>query len=713
VLFVAFLLFCPAGSQATGKITGDGDKLIDRYALVTRHNPVVSEADPLTPLSIGNGEFAFTADVTGLQTFPEFYHKGIPLCTQSQWGWHTFPNPENYRIEDTLRYYDTYGRNVGYPYQFKEGRAGEAAKWLRENPHRLHLGQIGLKIKMANGFDVAVEDLKNVKQNLDLWSGQLTSCFEVETEPVAVRTCCHPYMDMIAVRIESRLLNTGRVGVIIQFPYGSPDKAAADWGKPELHKTTLISESENRADFLRTLDADQYYTAVVWSKNCRLKQVQQHIYALYPKKGNTLEFVCAFSSKPIKSKLPSFAKTQKACTKYWKDFWGRGGAIDLSKSKDPRANELERRIVLSQYLTAIQCAGSMPPQETGLTFNSWYGKFHLEMHWWHAVHFSLWGRHQLFEKSLWWYDSILSKAKETAERQGYTGARWPKMVGPDGREGPSTIGPFLIWQQPHPIYYAELCYRAEPKRKTLKKYKTIVFETADLMASYAVWRENEERYVLGPPLIPAQEIFPPEKTYNPTFELAYWAFGLETAQKWRQRLGLPRNPKWDDVLNKLSDLPVKDGLYVNAESHPDTFTDPAQRRDHPSLLAALGMLPPGKMADPEIMRRTLRKVFESWEWSQTWGWDYPMVAMTAARVGEPELAVDALLLDRPKNRYLLNGHCFQNKNDLPVYLPGNGGLLTAAAMMAAGWDGAPDKHAPGFPDDGNWIVQWEGLKPLP
>jgi hypothetical protein len=38
----------------------------------------------------------------------------------------------------------------------------------------------------------------------------------------------------------------------------------------------------------------------------------------------------------------------------------------LAHSKDKRAIELERRVVLSQYLTAIQCSGSMPPQETGL-----------------------------------------------------------------------------------------------------------------------------------------------------------------------------------------------------------------------------------------------------------------------------------------------------------------------------------------------------------
>ena len=86
--------------------------------------------------------------------------------------------------------------------------------------------------------------------------------------------------------------------------------------------------------------------------------------------------------------------------------------------------------------------------------------------------------------------------------------------------------------------------------------------------------------------------------------------------------------------------------------------------------------------------------------------------MCAARLGRPELAVDALLMDTPKNLYRANGHNHQ-RSGLTVYLPGNGALLYAVAMMAAGWDGAPSRHAPGFPDDGTWVVRWEGLKPAP
>jgi len=50
---------------------------------------------------------------------------------------------------------------------------------------------------------------------------------------------------------------------------------------------------------------------------------------------------------------------------------------------------------------------------------------------------------------------------------------------------------------------------------------------------------------------------------------------------------------------------------------------------------------------------------------------------------------------------------------LPLYLPGNGALLLAAGMMAAGWDGTGNRHAPGFPDDGSWTVSFENILPMP
>jgi hypothetical protein len=111
------------------------------------------------------------------------------------------------------------------------------------------------------------------------------------------------------------------------------------------------------------------------------------------------------------------------------------------------------------------------------------------------------------------------------------------------------------------------------------------------------------------------------------------------------------------------------------------------------------------------MRNTLYWVWDNWNWDKTWGWDYPMTAMNAARLGEPEKAIGALLMDKRTNTYLTNGHNYQDDR-LRIYLPGNGGLLTAIAMMCAGWDGCTTTN-PGFPKDGGWNVKWENLQKLP
>ena len=446
------------------------DSPIDRRALVERHCPVLHEHDPLAPLTVGNGEFAFTADITGLQTFSEAYRDGIPLSTQSNWGWHTFPNPASFLLASAMREYDAQGRKVAYA----SITSNDAGKWLRENPHRLGLGRIGFVLTKEDGTHAKLEDLHAIEQKLDLWSGMLHSCFELEGQPVDVVTTCHPKADLLAVRVGSPLIRLGRLKVAFRFPYGSGrfGKEPEDWTQPDAHETQVVAHKKKSTQLLRTLDDDSHHVLITHSPSCRFTEAGEHEFQLAPSsEKDGFEFSAAFSLARFQNGPPAVSETLSAGREYWEQFWTSGGAIDFSGSTDPRAHELERRVVLSQYLTAIQCSGSVPPQETGLTFNSWYGKFHLEMHWWHAVHFALWGRMDLLEKSLPWYKSILPMARKTARLQGYRGARWPKMIGPDGREGPSGVGVFLIWQQPHPIYYAELCYRAIPSEETLKRYQ--------------------------------------------------------------------------------------------------------------------------------------------------------------------------------------------------------------------------------------------------
>jgi hypothetical protein len=274
-----------------------------------------------------------------------------------------------------------------------------------------------------------------------------------------------------------------------------------------------------------------------------------------------------------------------------------------------------------------------------------------------------------------------------------------------------------------------------------------VFQTAEMLATWVYFERKEQRFILGPPMIPAQENFDPLTTFNPTFELEYWRFGIETAQQWKLRLGLKRDPKWDNVLFRLSKLPEKNGLYLAAESQPDLWerarsaecskgktAETCPNRDHPSFVAALGLLP-GWGADRETMRRTLKAVVSDWDLRQTWGWDWPMLAMTATRLDEPEMAVNFLLSDAKNFNFGSSGmtprvHLDQNVAELlgnapsaspdgpgyrraaETYFPSNGALLLAVGLMVAGGSDVVELN-PGFPPNGQWIVHSEGIHSLP
>lgn len=691
-----------AGLAALGVAGGcSRQAAIDREALVARNNPQVARLDSLASLSVGNGEFAVTVDATGLQTFPELYSKGVPLGTQSQWGWHSFANPEKLTHDETLRDYD-FGRGRTEPYsvQFNEpGRPKRAADWYRVNPHRLHLGTIGFE-------GLTPGQVEDVAQTLDLWQGRIDSRFTVDGRSVEVTTVCHPERDMLAADIRT----AAALPVVIRFAYptGGHCDDACDWTRDEAHKSELVAQGDGHALIRRTLDATTYYVDLHFS-GAALAQTGRNRFVLTPDSEHyTLR--AEFCAEPPALPAPDTEAVIAAAADYWRSYWSDGAAVDFSRCKDSRAAELERRVVLSQYLLGIQCAGSYPPQETGLTYNSWFGKFHLEMIWWHQAQFALWGREELLARTLKWYSSVEPVAREIARRQGFEGLRWMKMTDPSGIEAPSKVGSFLIWQQPHYIYLAELIYRANPTEETLKTYYDLVQKTARFMASFAEYDGLGNRYILRG-AIPAQETLRAAETVNSPFELSYWHFALSTAQKWRERMGEGRNLQWDELIDKLSPLAAKDGLYLAAETAEDTYKDIRFTSDHMAVLGALGILPACPLVRDDLMHNTFDWIYDNWNWGRTWGWDYPMTAMNAVRLGEPEKALDALLMEKRTNTYLVNGHNYQDAR-LRCYLPGNGGLLTAVALMCAGWDGCTVEN-PGFPKNGRWDVRWEGLKPMP
>ncbi|MBQ4380576.1 MAG: hypothetical protein II806_04795 [Bacteroidaceae bacterium] len=742
LLFLPRVAFCQVDGY-TGASEQSTEK-IDRKAVLKRNNPKVTAVDTLASLSVGNGRFATTVDVTGMQSFPEVYKNGVPLCAMSEWGWHSFPNTENLKAEEsrqTVRF-PFRDHDEVYAVEYKRGGRQQAATtYFRVNPHRLNLGTIGLSYVDETGRKWTPADITDINQELKLQTGTIESQFKVGGERVEVTTACMPDRAAMIYNVKSPLLKSGQLMVTVRFSYPTGKHAddANDWTKADRHRSKIVMTSPRSAVIERTIDNTTYYLILRWEGNATFEETGKHQFVLKSKEGK-LSFEAEYKTPSnFKSSLNredlggsldlggSFAAVEN----YWKKFWHSSGFVDFSACSDSRAKELERRVVLSQYLTQINCAGGMPPQETGLTYNSGFGRPHLEMTWWHAVHFALWGRSDVLGNMMKWYNDVAAvEARKIAERQGFKGVRWMKMTDPWAGEAPSNTGSFLIWQQPHYIYMAEDMYRANPTKQTLEQYAELVEQTAAWMADFVVKDSVSGTYQLRGATA-MQETMTKANSYNHPFELAYWRYGLLTAQQWRERQGQKRCAEWDEIIGKLSPLPMENDVYVagSAYKEPTKQVTAEQdewglgaaglelksRSDHPAVLGACGLIPSGAnypMYNQEVMRKTLQWVLQNWNWNTTWGWDYGMTAMAAARLGERQTAVDMLLTDKVKNRYLVSGHNFQTADRLRLYLPGNGSLLTAVAMMCAGWEGCPNVSNPGFPQDGKWNVRWEGLRKM-
>jgi len=759
---------------------------IDRYALVSRHNVEIRAFDANAPIQVGNGEFAFGMDATGLQSF-------VPFNTMSQWGWHSSPLPEGVKVSDyqwQLR--PTHGREVPYP--LPDPAHSAISAWLAGNEHRINLGRIGFLFTKQDGSQATEKDLTDVDQKLDLWSGTVTSRYEIDHVPVTVVTACAPNEDEVAVQVQSPLIRQGRLSVFLDAPADDTrqfNNFVGTWGEPQGF-TLLQPQGPQAAEFVHSMPGTgaDTYARLQWSAGTLLKPsktgpelkiekaiwaagdhqidatdtlrkkmrgsglvitatnenlggdpqigVAKHLHLEYSLDGrdksqdfnenddvvidgneslrryrlqpapnqDSFDFTCGFSPKPFQKEIDNAPKAINDSKKSWRDYWTNGGAIDLSGSTDPRWKELERRIVLSQYLMRVNEFGSNPPQESGLVNNGWFGRFHLEMTWWHAAHWALWNQPQQIQRTREFYQRLLPIAESAAKKQGYQGARWPKCIGPQGREWPHDIHSFLIWQQPHPIMFAELDYRAHPNPETLKGWWPIVKATANFLSSYAYLSPDSQKYELGPPLQVVSENAPEYTAHNPTFELGYWRYGLRTALDWQKRLHQSPDPTWSRVLANLAPLPKQDDTYVLYEGVPDFWKN--YNFEHPALIGTYGMLP-GDGVDQETFKTTLDRIGQVWNFDRTWGWDYPMLAMAAARNGEPGKAVDYLLQNSPNFQFDERG--LATGGPFP-YFPSNGALLYAAAMMAAGWDGSQG-HAPGFPKDGSWTVRYENLLRAP
>ncbi|KAL0940742.1 uncharacterized protein CTRU02_203505 [Colletotrichum truncatum] len=687
---------------------------IDRQKVVQSFNPRRNATSPETPLQVGNGNFAFGADITGLQTFS-------PFATMSTWGYHNFSlptTPGQTSIEDYKgTEWWTHGRLVQY--NMANPTNNDIANWLRENPHRINLGIIGLSFDSGNvSTDGVTEDMLGDKEQiLDMWAGVILSSFTYKNTPIKVETRVDPNSDTVAVSIESALLSSGDLSVFFDFPYPTNDKFGAPFmgvfNQTNKHKTSLSSCSGgNQAKIHHDLTTAQYDLRLKWDSGKGNGTVKaptdgSHRYLLSTSGSDKLRFTANFApSRP--STQAKFDKVVNTAQEWWASYWSNGAFVDMTGTADAKATELQRRTIQSQYLVAVNSASDYPPQESGLVNNGWFGKFHMEMILWHTLQFARWNHFPLFSRSLpGTYVKLLPSSLARASTQGYAGARWGKMTDPSAIDSPGEINTLLIWQQPHPMYFAELEYRHAPTADTLAKWDEVLTATADFMASFAFYNQSTGVYDLGPPMYPVSENTNPNATVNPTFELAYWRFGLDVAISWKSRLGEKAPEAWKTVRDKLAPLPVVDDTYPVYEGIPNMWKNLTTVQDHPAMSGIFGLLPPpssGPGLNRTVLETTAAKIWELWDLDESFGWDFPMLAMNSLRLGDARRAVEYLL--HPTFQFDDAGYPVGGTRVPTPYFPSSSSLLLAVAMMAGGWDDAKGPH---FPE--GWNVTVEGFVP--
>ena len=702
---------------------------LDRDEILARHRIVTTSIDELLP--IGNGNFCFNVDGTGMQTF-----SGDVL---SHWGWFAEPLPDKYSWKDvpaTGTYWK--GRlSGGDPFPADKG---DLYGWIRNNPHQANLARV--RLTSANGEPIKKEQIVDVRRSLDLATGLHVSTFLLDGAPVAVVTTVGSDVNLdstVALRVESPMIRQGTLRVAIDFPYPTLQRGAwtGEFGSERAKTTTRIERKDDACVFVDRTLITEYAEGVVgnFSHAARVDAqgggvaIEENAIVVKGRENATeLDVLLTFDGgdycgAPCDRSTrdmdpPTVDDVERQSRERWANFWRTGGAVDLSGSEDPRWFELERRIVLSQFVLRTNSAGSWPSSESGLmAICPWSGRFHMEMVWQHLSHWWVWDRAELADDAIKIYWQVAPAARALAEQLGYKGLKWQKEIAPDGRTAPWVGNLALLWKQPHPIHFAELDYRRNPTKENLEKWQEIVEQTAEHMADYATRDENGV-YHLDPVMPPDEQGF----TKDDLFDLAYWRWALDVANNRRERLGLPRNPKWDDVRDNLAPLPQKDGFYVHSAEWLDTFEK--RKWEHPDLVGIWGVVPPTDAVDRATAERTLERIEKEWDWNRCWGWDFPWLAIAGARLQRPDLALEGLMTDAVCNRYGLSGVNLGGpsaRGGKGAYLPGNAALLYAIAGMCAGFDetssdGATANDdmpqsgdaAPGFPD--GWQVKWENLK---
>lgn len=584
---------------------------------IIKYNLKFNHIDSKNPVTIGNGDFAITLDQTGTQSLYEIY-KDIPLSTMSNKNWFYKDKKDIKPSYVDGKAYMLFNLDNDPNYQIN-----------RQYPFKYSFMQILL---YDNDKLIDINNIKDVKQELDLYKGIVTSSFNYKEKINKTISFIYQDHDEFNFKLQSDNLN-----LALKFNYPSYTKNGY---RLDILPNVLVKEDR------MTLLYDDKNSLSFKLKSSSNYQIVENTLIF---DDNNVSFSLALDE----------IKEGKLLDEFWK--CDNGIIIDNE--------ELVKKMVLSKYLLHVNSTGIYPPQESGLTYNCWNSKFHLEMHLIHSL-WNIYNNHvDDLVKSFDYYLSIMPSSLKRASLNGYKGLRFPKMTGPDGEDSPSNIGPLLIWQAPHILFMLQEIYYLYNKENIIKKYEPLISGTIDFMISFLTLKDS--KYQMLDPLLEACESIPLDRCQNPSFELEYWRYTLERQPKIDTVLYGHQRYDYLDITSKIITPKEDDGIYLKTYGVIDKYD---LYKDHPTEGFLMSFFK-SKIVDKEKMVKTIDYILKNMDLSSYWGWDFPFLGLSLLNCGEIEKSIEVTQLNTINNQYLYNGYNTSPRDDLKAYLPGNGAFL--------------------------------------
>lgn len=584
---------------------------------IIKYNLKFNHIDSKNPVTIGNGDFAITLDQTGTQSLYEIY-KDIPLSTMSNKNWFYKDKKDIKPSYVDGKAYMLFNLDNDPNYQIN-----------RQYPFKYSFMQILL---YDNDKLIDINNIKDVKQELDLYKGIVTSSFNYKEKINKTISFIYQEHDEFNFKLQSDNLN-----LALKFNYPSYTKNGY---RLDILPNVLVKE-----DRITLLYDDKN------SLSFKLKSSSNY---------QIVENTLIFDDNNVSFSL---ALDEIKEGKLLDEFWKCDNGIIIDNE------ELVKKMVLSKYLLHVNSTGIYPPQESGLTYNCWNSKFHLEMHLIHSL-WNIYNNHVGdLVKSFDYYLSIMPSSLKRASLNGYKGLRFPKMTGPDGEDSPSNIGPLLIWQAPHILFMLQEIYYLYNKENIIKKYEPLISGTIDFMISFLTLKDS--KYQMLDPLLEACESIPLDRCQNPSFELEYWRYTLERQPKIDTVLYGHQRYDYLDITSKIITPKEDDGIYLKTYGVIDKYD---LYKDHPTEGFLMSFFK-SKIVDKEKMVKTIDYILKNMDLSSYWGWDFPFLGLSLLNCGEIEKSIEVTQLNTINNQYLYNGYNTSPRDDLKAYLPGNGAFL--------------------------------------